>query len=222
MLKLAYPDLEPTFQELLGKSVAAHGHLCPGQVLGVRMGMLGLAMLGYSAPLGPKSIKKVLVFVEIDRCAADALASATGVKLGRRSLKFKDYGLMAATFYHLPDSRAIRIAVREDCREKAVLAAPHILEPHAREVEVYQALSASELFTAEEVVVNLAPEDLPGFSLDKTTCQDCGAVIRHRRFVEKDGRRLCKVCAGEAYFQRSRPITDLDALDPVITSHRGT
>ena len=215
MLKVAYLDMENSFQELLQQSVAAHGHLCPGQVLGVRMGMLGLAMLGYKAPLDNTNIKKVLVYVEIDRCAADALVSSTGVKLGRRSLKFKDYGLMAATFYHLPDKRAIRIAVREDCREKAALMAPHILQPHLREVEVYQKLAASDLFTAEEVSMDIKPEDLPGFSQDKTICQGCGAVIRHRRFVEKEGKTLCKVCAGEAYFRKIGPITGLDDLDPV-------
>ncbi|MCU0594572.1 MAG: formylmethanofuran dehydrogenase subunit E family protein, partial [Desulfobacterota bacterium] len=30
-----------TFEELLASSAKAHGHLCPGQAVGVRMAMLG-------------------------------------------------------------------------------------------------------------------------------------------------------------------------------------
>ena len=203
------------FPTLLKMAASAHGHLCPGMVLGVRMGILGLAMLGYDAPLDDRSIKNVVVFVEIDRCAADALATVTGVKLGRRSLKFLDYGLMAATFLHLPDNRAIRISVGEGCREKASAMYPDVPDKYAREVRAYQELAASDLFQVEEVHVDLDPMDMPGHGPPKAFCEDCGAVIRHGRHVELNGRKVCQVCAGDAYFKRVSPIVDIDRLDPV-------
>ncbi|MEW6266697.1 MAG: FmdE family protein [Thermodesulfobacteriota bacterium] len=192
--------------------------MCPGQVLGVRMGLLGLALLGYSAPLNERDIKKVIVFVEIDRCMADALATATGVKLGRRSLKFKDFGLMAATFLNLPDGRAYRLIGREDCRKRAAELAPFIIDRYQREVEVYQVLPASELFQVEAVTVEIKPEDLPGWQGEKIVCDVCGLTIRHGRVIQRDGRRLCLVCGGQGYFQRLHPVDGLDNLDGLVKS----
>ena len=203
-----------SFNTLLNHSVKEHGHLCPGQVLGVRMGMLGLALLGLEAPLNDRDIKKVVIYVEIDRCATDALSSTTGVRLGRRSLKFKDYGLMAATFVHLPDGRAFRVAVREDCRYKAALAAPQIADSRSREIEAYQVMPAADLFVVDKVTVDLPPEDLPGAHSDKTVCDKCGAMIRHKREVVVSGRPLCAVCAGQGYFQKISTVAQVDSLDP--------
>lgn len=207
--------MDDRFQDLLAQAVNAHGHLCPGQVLGVRMGMLGLSLFGLTAPLGHRDIKKMVVVVEIDRCAADALATSTGVKLGRRSLKFMDYGLMAATFWHLPDGRAYRVAVREDCRAKAAALFPGPLDPHALEIEAYQIMSADDLFTVQEVAVHIPPEDLPGVRTPKSFCQACGEVIRHGRHILVEGRLLCRNCAGAGYFRRLSPVEDLGRWDPV-------
>ena len=84
------------FETLLKGSAVAHGHLCPGQVVGVRMAMLGCRLIGLNDPRGQDQCKKIIVYVEMDRCTSDAIAHVTGVKLGRRSLKFMDYGIMAA------------------------------------------------------------------------------------------------------------------------------
>jgi formylmethanofuran dehydrogenase subunit E len=205
-----------SFKELLNLSATAHGHLCAGQVLGVRMGMLGLSLLGYEAPLDPQSIKKVVVIVEIDRCAADALATVTGVKLGRRSLKFKDYGIMAATFVNLPNGRAVRIRVREDCRAKAAAEYSEIKSAQIREIEAYQVMSATDLFWVDDVAVDLPPEELPGWKGDKAICTRCGTEIRNRREVTRDGRILCRVCAGAGYFERLGRVDGFEALDPVM------
>src|SRR3990172_2771252 len=104
------------FHELLASSAAAHGHLCPGQVIGVRMAMLGCSLIGLDDPTSLEQIKNLIVFVEIDRCATDAIAHVTGAKLGRRSLKFVDHGIMAATFVNLSTGKAFRIVSREDSR----------------------------------------------------------------------------------------------------------
>ena len=100
---------EVPFEEILAESVKTHGHLCPGQVLGVRLALLGLRLIGITDPKG-KDRKRFLVFVEIDRCATDAIQSVTGASLGKRSLKFVDYGIMAATFYHLETRKAFLVS----------------------------------------------------------------------------------------------------------------
>ena len=105
------------FEKLLKSSAAAHGHLCPGQAVGVRMAMLGCKLIGLDEPTSRDQIKKILVYVEMDRCTADAVAHVTGVKLGRRSLKFMDYGIMAATFVNLETKKAFRIVSTEESRD---------------------------------------------------------------------------------------------------------
>ncbi len=101
------------FDTLLKSSAAAHGHLCPGQVVGVRMAMLGCRLIGLDEPTRIDQIKKLIVYVEMDRCTGDAVAHVTGVKLGRRSLKFMDYGIMGATFVNLETNTAFRVISTE-------------------------------------------------------------------------------------------------------------
>ena len=120
-----------TFEELLAGSVAAHGHLCPGQVVGVRMAMLGLRLLDFEAPPTYPQLKQLIVFVEMDRCTGDAVAFVTNAKLGRRSLKFVDYGIMAATFVNLGTDHAFRIISTEESRDLAALYAPGRTGPAA-------------------------------------------------------------------------------------------
>src|SRR4030067_3517032 len=117
------------FEELLNESAKTHGHLCPGQVLGVRMSMLGLGEIGIEDPKG-KDRKNLIVFVEMDRCATDAVQSVTGCSLGHRTMKFMDYGKMAATFVNLKTARAVRIIAREDARETAREVFPEIGHPY--------------------------------------------------------------------------------------------
>ena len=104
------------FDTLLKNSAEAHGHLCPGQVVGVRMAMLGCRLIDLDEPTSHKQIKKLIVYVEMDRCTGDAVAYVTGVKLGRRSLKFMDYGIMAATFVNLETNNAFRVISTEEAR----------------------------------------------------------------------------------------------------------
>lgn len=189
-----------TFDELLSESAAAHGHLCAGQVIGVRMAMAGVSLLGYQAPLTGRQLKDVVIFVEIDRCAADALSTTAGVRLGRRSLKFRDYGVMAATFVRLSDRLSYRLSVSEDSRRRAEELYPDL--PKAQREELaYRELPEDELFTIQEVEVVLEPEDLPGWKGHKAVCSRCGAVISFGREIQAGGRTLCRPCAGESYFR---------------------
>src|SRR6202041_4166997 len=116
-----------SMDEYLRDAEQAHGHLCAGQVLGVRLAMLGLEKLGIDDPRGNKEDRKRLVtFVEIDRCATDAIAVVTGCRLGKRALKFRDWGKMAATFVDLETHRPIRIAARESSKALARQMHPEI------------------------------------------------------------------------------------------------
>jgi formylmethanofuran dehydrogenase subunit E len=204
-IKTATPD-HKFFEKLLASSVAAHGHLCAGQVVGVRMALLGLRLLNFEVPPTLPQLKRLLVYVEMDRCAGDAVAHTTGVKLGRRSLKFVDYGIMAATFVDLDTSQAFRVISTEESRDLAVVYAP--LEPDKvqQQVQAYKIMPDSVMFRVQEVKVELTPFDLPGPTRRKVTCARCGQVVRDHREVELSGRILCKPCAGGAYFSAVREV----------------
>ncbi len=194
------------FEELLTGSVAAHGHLCPGQIVGVRMGLLGLRLLGFEAPPTYLQLKQLLVFVEMDRCTGDAVAYVTNAKLGRRSLKFVDYGIMAATFVNLENGRAFRVISTEESRDLALIYAPLEIEKRAAQLAAYRIMPDSVLFRVQQVQVDLTPFDLPGPTRRKVTCVQCGQVVRDNREVVRDGLPFCRPCASGGYFTAAREI----------------
>jgi formylmethanofuran dehydrogenase subunit E len=195
------------FEPLLESSANAHGHLCPGQVVGVRMAMLGCRLIGLNEPRRHDQIKKLIVYVEMDRCTADAVAHVTGVKLGRRSLKFMDYGIMAATFVNLETGKAYRVVSTEEARSLASAYAPEIVEKHPQQLEAYKRMPDSVLFRVQEVRVKIDECDLPGPTRYKASCSRCGQVVRDQREVIKDGLVLCKPCTRETYFSDAREVT---------------
>ena len=195
------------FETLLKSSAVAHGHLCPGQVVGVRMAMLGCRLIGLNNPSSHDQIKKLIVYVEMDRCTADAVAHVTGVKLGRRSLKFMDYGIMAATFVNLESGQAFRVLSTEEARDLACAYAPEIAEKYPRQLEAYRRMPNSVLFRVQQVEVNLSEFDLPGPTRYKAACMLCGQVVRDHREVVENGNALCRPCAQGAYFSNAREIT---------------
>jgi len=189
------------FETLLEGSAKEHGHLCPGQVIGGRMAMLGLDLIGLKNPKETLDIKKIIVDVEIDRCATDAISYVTGVKLGRRSLKFKDYGIMAATFINLETGQAYRILSTEHSRTLAAQYAPDIENPHAQQLEAYKLMPLSKLFDVTKVRVDINHSDMPGPAGYKTACNKCGIIIRDAKEVVTDNGPMCHACAGTAYYQ---------------------
>ena len=196
-----------SFENLLQGSATAHGHLCPGQVVGVRMALLGCRLIGLDDPSLGDQIKKLIVYVEMDRCTADAVAYVTGVRLGRRSLKFMDYGIMAATFSNLETGKAYRVISREESRNLASQYAPEISEKAEQQLIAYQRMPDSVLFRVQEVEVDLREYDLPGPTRRKVTCDRCGQMVRDNREVAENGEILCKPCATGAYFKKARDIT---------------
>lgn len=187
------------FDELLGKSVKIHGHLCPGQVLGVKMAILGLKKIGIEDPKD-KDKKNLIVFVEMDRCATDAIQSVTGCSLGHRTMKFMDYGKMAATFVNLKTKKAVRVLAKEEARDKAKEMFPEVENKYEAQIEAYKIMSDDELFDVMDVKVELKPEDMPGRPLKRIQCEFCGEYVQDRRDVYKDGKTLCKPCAYGSYY----------------------
>ncbi len=195
------------FEELLRTSSEAHGHLCPGQVVGVRMALLGCKLIGLDEPTSREQIKKLIVFVEMDRCTGDAVAHVTGVKLGRRSLKFMDYGIMAATFVNLETGAAYRIISTEESRDLVPFYAPGITEKRNQQLEAYKRMPDSVLFRVQEVDISLSEFDLPGPTHRKAVCSRCGQVVRDGREVVIGDLSLCKPCAEGAYFINAREVS---------------
>ena len=189
------------FETLLKGSAAAHGHLCPGQVVGVRMAMHSCHLIGLDDPRTLVQIKKLIVYVEMDRCATDAISFVTGVKLGRRSLKFIDNGIMAATFVNLESQKAFRIVSTEESRDLAAVCVPDIIDKGTQQLEAYKKMSIDDLFTIEEVIVDIPACDMPGPTRFKAVCARCSIVIRDKREVLKNNEILCRPCAHGTYYQ---------------------
>ncbi len=171
------------------------------------MAMLGCRLIGLNEPAHHDQLKKLIVYVEMDRCAADAIAHVTGVKLGRRSLKFADYGIMAATFLNIETSLSFRVISTEEARSLARVYAPEIADAHARQLEAYKRMPDSVLFRVQQVEVPIGEFDLPGPTRRKVACCRCGQIVRDGREVIRAGRNFCVPCTGDGYFANFREIT---------------
>ena len=189
-----------SFDEYLRDAELAHGHLCAGQVLGVRLAMLGLHRLGIDDPHG-KDRKRLVTFVEIDRCATDAVAVVTGCRLGKRALKFRDWGKMAATFVDVTSGKAIRVAAKESSKALAREMHPEVENQNQQQMLAYREMSDEDLFATQWVTVALAAEEFPGYKGGQVVCEACGEGINFRREVRQAGQILCRACAGESYYQ---------------------
>ncbi len=193
-----------SLDEYLRDAEIAHGHLCAGQVLGVRLAMLGLAKLGIEDPRG-KDRKRLVTFVEIDRCATDAVAVVTGCRLGKRALKFRDWGKVAATFVDVGKGIAIRIAAKESSKTLARRLHPEVEDKNQQQMLAYREMTSDELFTLQWVNVELPPEEFPGYKGERVVCAACGEGINFRREVRRGEKVLCRSCAGECYYKPVQP-----------------
>jgi len=184
--------------EYLELAAQTHGHLCAGQVLGVRLAMLGLRELGIDDPIAER--KRLVTYVEIDRCVTDAVALVANCRLGKRALKFRDWGKVAATFVDLKTGRAVRVAARESSKQAARDMFPE-LEKETGQQKAYAQLPDDVLFDKQWVKVDVQPEDQPGFRSSRVICAECGEGINFKREVVVGGRTLCRSCAGERYYK---------------------
>ncbi len=189
-----------SFDEYVALAELAHGHMCAGQILGLRLAIHGVILLGLDDPAG-KDRKRLVAFVEIDRCATDAVPIVTGCRLGKRALKFRDFGKVAATFCDLQDDRAVRVVARESSKQRARELYPEIADKNAQQMRAYREMPAGELFDIQWVRVRLGPEDMPGYKAPRVVCAECGEGVNFKREVLRDGKLLCRACAGERYYE---------------------
>jgi formylmethanofuran dehydrogenase subunit E len=186
---------------LLEECALAHGHMCPGQILGARMAMLGCHRIGLENPRGSDR-KKLIVWVEIDRCMSDAISSVTGVRLGKRSLKYFDYGKVAATFLNTESRKAVRVIAKEASRQLADDLFPPIESKKDRQMMAYKSAADKDLFRVFNVVVNYSEHDEPGSPRSRVICSRCGEGINDRReVVSEDGMVLCRPCDRGGYYE---------------------
>jgi formylmethanofuran dehydrogenase subunit E len=189
-----------TLDEYVALAEKAHGHMCAGQILGLRLALRGLELLGFDDPAGAQR-KRLITFVEIDRCATDAISVVTGCRLGKRALKFRDWGKVAATFCDLESGRAVRVVALESSRQKARQMYPDIADKNQQQMRAYRDMEASDLFSHQWVTVHISPEDLPGYKAPRVACEICHEGISFGREVVVEGQNLCRSCAGESYYE---------------------
>ena len=189
-----------SLDEYLSEAEAAHGHLCAGQVLGVRMAMHGLERLGIDDPQG-RDRKRLVTYVEIDRCMTDAVAVVTGCRLGKRALKFRDWGKVAATFVDLSSGRGVRVVAKDSAKNAARALHPELDSKNQQQMLAYREMPPEELFDVCEVRVNVEPEDRPGYKGERIACSECGETVNFHREIRRDERVICRACAGERYWE---------------------
>ena len=190
--------LKRTFEEDLARAVAFHGHLCAGQAIGTRMARLAL---DYFHIEDPDTYRDLIAFVECDRCLADAVISVANCHLGRRRLKWYDYGIMSASFYDIASGKAIRISQNNE-----VGKAPHDKDEM---LDFFARYSDAELFHVHEVELpDFMENDLPGKPRVTQVCEVCGERIHDGRGIERDGHVYCKRCAGDhVYYVEGRELS---------------
>ena len=191
--------MEP-IDDLLDQHEKAHGSLCPGVLLGLRMSVLGCALVGIEDPRGVDR-DKLVVWIEIDRWLADAVEAVTGARLGKRTLKFLDYGKLAATFLNRETGKAVRIVALESSRRLADLRHPEIEDKYERQMRTYREAAEEELFGVADVEVQLRAKDLPGHPRSRMICQKCGEGVNDGREISlPDNIRLCRPCVYGTYY----------------------
>lgn len=191
-----------SLEVLLKECERLHGHMCAGQLLGARMALLGCREIGIDDPRGADR-KKLIVWVEIDRCMTDAVSAVTGVRLGKRSLKYVDYGKVAATFLNTETSRAVRIVALETARALADERFAEIKDKRQRQFRAYTEAGDEDLFKVELVSVVLRDIDAPGSPRSRVICAICGEGVNDgREVISADGDCLCRGCDRGNYYSK--------------------
>jgi formylmethanofuran dehydrogenase subunit E len=187
---------------LLKECERLHGHMCAGQLLGTRMALLGCRTLDINDPRGADK-KKLIVWVEIDRCMADAVSAVTGVRLGKRSLKYVDYGKVAATFLNTETNRGVRIVALESSRGLADERYSDIADKRTRQFRTYSEATDDELFKTELVSIELSEFDLPGNPRSRVTCVICEEGVNDgREVIDANGDAICRGCQNGTYYSK--------------------
>lgn len=184
-------------QLLLEKSMRDHDHLCPRQILGVRIGLAGMKALGFSEPPNKKDL---LVISETDGCFVDGVIAATDCTVGHRTLRVEDYGKVAVTFVNTTSGYAIRIAPRLNIREQATAFIPDEPRHYFAQMQAYQSMPDEEMLIIQEVVLVTPLELILSRPGKRVNCDICGEEIMNERELHKNELTLCRSCYGNGYY----------------------
>lgn len=196
-------------QTLLNRSGERHKHLCPRQVLGVRMGMMASHFLAFELP---QSSKRLLTIIETDGCFADGVEVATGCSVGHRTLQVQDFGKVAAVFVDIKLGEAFRIAPLPDVRKTADAFGEGKSRWH-RQLLGYQLMPLDILFSIEWVKLKIPIDEIVSRPGVRVNCDLCGEEIINEREVIMDGRNFCRPCSGYSY---CTPVAEsIDFYSPV-------
>ena len=205
-------------KDLLEQSANHHyQHLCPRQVLGVRMGMYAAELFQLDLP---QSDKRLFAFVETDGCLIDGIVAATGCAVGHRTMNIIDYGKSAATFVDTLTDRALRISPTRESRKHATVYAPAALDRWHAQLAAYQVMPASELFVAQAVTLTVSLKQIISQHGHRVVCERCGEDIINEREVRVDGEILCRACALGAYYATPDPLTELARNMPMQSNRQ--
>ena len=197
--------LHPLLPQLLARSAARHHHLCPRQVLGVRLGLGGLIALGLltadtTIPFCNND-KRLLTIVETDGCGADGIAVATDSFVGRRTLRVEDYGKVAATLIDTHTGQAVRVAPTAVSRTLAQVYAPNQPSRWHEYLIGYQRIPDAQLVAIQPIALRRPLAKILSEPGRRTICQLCEEeVMNEREVVDENGRILCQACAGHSYY----------------------
>lgn len=203
-------------QTILAKSAARHRHLCPRQVLGVRVGLAGARALGLAIP---RRDKRLLIFVETDGCFADGVDVATGCTMGHRTLRLEDYGKIAATFVDIKTETAVRIFPQLDIRKKATRYAPEEKKRYYAQLTSYQHMPDAELLAIQPVRLTTPIKQIVSRNGVRVNCTTCGEEIINEREIIQDGQPFCIACASIAYYAPDDLLFAVDDLMLKPVSH---
>jgi formylmethanofuran dehydrogenase subunit E len=194
-------DIKP-FLEIASRD---HKHLCPRQILGVRIGLKGMSLLGFGVSTRHKHL---LTIGETDGCFIDGIIAVTQCTVGHRTLRLEDYGKVAATFVNTETGRSMRIAPALDVRERANLYAPEEKRHYFAQMQAYQIMPDDELLTVEEVTLNTPIHEIISHSGQRVNCARCGEEIMNERNVTIDGKPHCRFCAQGGYYRSEKAKTE--------------
>ena len=149
----------------------------------------------------------MIVYVENDRCIADAIQILTGTRLGRRSMKLVNYGKMAATFINTETGNAYRIWVSGKINE---MIGKMNLDPKEKErqFEIVLRSHSEDVVSAQRVTIHIPPEELPGKPKRTVMCVKCREKVMDNKDIMAKGGPICLACAKGPYYRIEEEDTD--------------
>jgi formylmethanofuran dehydrogenase subunit E len=189
-------------QTSIKRTIAFHGHWCPGLAIGIRAAELALQRLGR-----PEEADWVAV-VETDMCGVDAIQVLTGCTFGKGNLIHWDYGKMAFSFFDRKGGKAFRAVFNpaiqgesgKEMRSLVKKAAEGKLSDQERKradelrqnlPDTYLKAELEDMFFITDLP-NPAPR--PARVLNSLVCESCGEMTMESRTRRFDGKTYCLPC----------------------------